>query len=62
MEWIRITERMPEIGQRVLVFEKDGVHGGNPIDIEYRDYCGNWEGQGIISGITHWMPLPEPPQ
>jgi hypothetical protein len=62
MEWISVKERLPPENTRVLVYEKRGVHGGNPIDIEYMDESGDWEGQGIVSGITHWMPLPKEPE
>lgn len=32
------------------------------IDIERLDNLGYWRDQGIVSGITHWMELPEPPE
>jgi hypothetical protein len=73
MEWIRITDRFPEIGERVLVFQKNGVFGGNEVDIAYRthEYYPDspdrhnliaWDGQGICNDIHYWMPLPEPPK
>lgn len=62
MSWIKVTDRLPEIDQRVLVFDKYGVHGGCQIDIEYRYDQDFWEGQGVHSSITHWMPLPLPPE
>lgn len=60
-EWISVNERLPEEGTRVLGY----------------DYMGNvvcyfvygtrwWVGDGWNSakgwGVTHWMPLPEPPE
>lgn len=60
--WIKCSERMPEINERVLVYQEEGVHGGNPIDIEYRECRDFWSDQGIFSGITHWMPLPQTPK
>lgn len=60
-EWIKVKDRMPEINQRVLVFDVDGVHGGNPIDIDYRCDEEFWNDGGIYSSITHWMKLPEVP-
>jgi hypothetical protein len=56
MEWISVEDRLPE-NERVLVY------------IPQRDFliadCVNgvwWEDQlGYVTGITHWMPLPEPP-
>ncbi len=62
MTWINVKEKLPKINQRVLVYQKDGVHGGYPIDIEYRDSLDFWSDQGIYSEITHWMPLPEAPK
>lgn len=62
MEWVSVKEKLPKIGQRVLVYQKDGVHGGNSIDIEYRMCEDFWSEQGIHSDITHWMPLPTPPK
>lgn len=62
MQWINVKDKLPDIGQRVLVYQKDGVQGGNEIDIEYRQCEDFWSDQGIISGITHWMPLPEIPK
>jgi len=58
--WISVEERLPEDGGLVL------VHGGCA-------YCknGEWmsvmdEGyrrpQTILWTVTHWMPLPEPPE
>ena len=61
-KWIKVTDRLPPIGQRVLVYQKDGVHGGNEIDIEERICCDFWRDQGLFCGITHWMPLPTPPK
>jgi len=62
MEWISVNDKMPNIDQRVLVFDKNGVHGGNPLDIEYLLCDGSWSDQGLFSGITHWMPLPDEPK
>lgn len=60
-EWIKCSDRMPPPNERVLVYEARGVHGGNPIDIEYLFADGFWSDQGIHSGITHWVPLPKLP-
>ena len=59
--WIKCSERLPEINQRVLVYQNDGVHGGNEIDIDYRTEDHFWNEQGCHCDITHWMPLPELP-
>jgi hypothetical protein len=51
-EWISVEDRLPEKYQDVLV---------------YRDYSFDIdfvmsEGRFCIDGVTHWMPLPEPPK
>ena len=77
MEWIDVNDRLPELetiptkpnfrhkpkSERVLcackqrsgkVFVKEGFYelwDGNPI----------WRIPGSIDTVTHWMPLPEPP-
>jgi hypothetical protein len=61
-EWIPIERGFPEINQRVLVYAKHGVHGGNEIDIEYRMDSEYWSEQGCFCTISHWMPLPQPPK
>ena len=55
--WIRCDERMPDVGQ-VLVWHPD----------ECAMSIGSWDGahwydiEGThMTGITHWQPLPEPP-
>lgn len=65
-EWISVDDKYPEMGRVVLVWGCDE----NPITAyrvssvalpgflwnDYQDLnCVN------ITGITHWMPLPEPP-
>lgn len=73
MEWISVKDRFPEIEERVLVYQKGGVSGGNEVDITYRTHeyypdekeINNriaWHDQGICNNIHFWMPLPEPPK
>lgn len=58
--WIPVTERLPEVGRRVLV--TDGKHVsfgynllGGEENLWYVQFpCNDDE-------VTHWMPLPEPP-
>lgn len=67
MEWIKCSERMPDIGKSVLVV----INGKYVNSASYTQ----WDGaktakgraprfedlRGIVYGVTHWMPLPEPP-
>ena len=59
--WIDVEDYFPKINQRVLVYSKEGVHGGNEIEIEYLEDEETWSNQGIVSNITHWMILPNIP-
>lgn len=55
-KWIPVSERLPEINERVLVWYRDKI-GKKGIDT---DRCwgrlGKWVRFG--DGVTHWMPLP----
>ena len=53
--WIPVTERLPEKYTRVIVCASlpEGVHS----DFIYED--GHWF---VSTGVTHWMPFPEPPK
>jgi hypothetical protein len=54
--WIPVTERLPDWKDgKVLVFTKYGF------SICERTVNGRWKGQHA-KWITHWKPLPEPPQ
>ena len=66
MEWISVKDRLPEEGVPVLV---TGVvkKGDHPylVDYIYKDDWFWWpmnynRTRGFV--ITHWMPLPEPPE
>jgi hypothetical protein len=67
--WIPVTERLPELEAKVL------VAGGGLIEIGWREHFANYAvpatewtlGEELDAGehpkwITHWMPLPEPPE
>ena len=65
-KWIPVTERLPERNDDVLCYR--GNHIGVLMDVY--TYIGDdkWDdtyGNRIYTddeGITHWMPLPEPPK
>lgn len=61
MEWIKVTDRLPE-QNRVLVFRSFGIQYTAWFNNgDFYDTLGD-----ILTGksieITHWMPLPEPPK
>ena len=56
--WIPVLERVPELGVDVLVLQRSGKY-----EVAWKDvYDGNWSSYAALGEITHWMPLPEPPE
>jgi hypothetical protein len=65
--WIKCSERMPDIGQEVLI----RIPVCEYFNIESATYksegkfIGCWfssRGAGCAYKVTHWMPLPTPPE
>ena len=64
--WIPVSERLPEDGETVFVIIHDGFErfeNGN--EVARLTYLGNgnwwsWESERYV--VTHWMPLPNPPE
>ena len=57
-KWIPVSERLPEVGEFVLVASvtNPNIH----INLNRIGRDGYWFYMAF--GITHWMPLPEPPE
>lgn len=59
-EWIKCDEQMPEPQVKVLAFTAYGVW----VAFYSKKYdCwddGDWNDS--LDSVTHWMPLPEPPE
>lgn len=59
-EWIPVTERLPENDDLVLVYFKWKTFPGGEVDVSaYHPRAERWE---TTWDITHWMPLPKPPE
>ena len=63
--WIPVSERLPEDVQHVLVvvfgIVKQAIF--DPKKKKLFTICGQqWERKNFAENITHWMPLPEPPE
>jgi len=61
-EWVAVADRLPDDDEIVLVScpnESEPVWMGylDGETGEWRDTSAAW----IETGVTHWMPLPEPP-
>ena len=57
-EWIPVEEKPPEINQMVLVFQDYGDHNRYLVTKWTTEVNNFYE----MNSITHWMPLPEPPE
>ena len=62
-EWISVTERLPEKGEEVLVFDTRE----NWIGFAWLRPDETWTALGFdfpfdLGEVTHWIPLPEPPK
>jgi hypothetical protein len=58
LKWISVEERLPRSGDTVLVYYRRGDYRGADI----MRYIGRWLTVDPLVEVTHWMPLPEPPE
>ena len=72
-KWVAISERLPEIGVDVLLFDSYNQHiqemkVGYLVETTTRQTANGiavsceWRGHECFINITHWMPLPQPPK
>ena len=56
-EWISVKDRLPDCADTVLAVDRDGIMGS-------AYYVGFWHTGGELDeyAVTHWMPLPKPPE
>ena len=55
-EWISVEERLPD-RPKVIIYTKNGV---SMLDLSVTNFV--WEVAIKLCGITHWMPIPPPPE
>jgi hypothetical protein len=62
-EWISVKERLPEVGNGMFLVSYLFA-GKHPCMMVCAWYGGAFRGLDLIamSTVTHWMPLPEPPE
>jgi hypothetical protein len=64
-QWITVSERLPEDGQSAVVYVPgwEDLYLLNRIAwIDFDETPPQWISNGnLLDGVTHWMPLPEPP-
>jgi hypothetical protein len=60
--WIPTSERLPDRNEIVLATDQDGVTVGSysPMLDDWWTLHGDRMAPGAV--VTHWMPLPEPPE
>lgn len=61
-EWISVEDRLPENKTAVLIHDERHKHtlGGPLFKAMY--FANSERHWGEHIGVTHWMPLPEPPK
>lgn len=64
MKWVSVTESLPEYQKQVLVYIKSPNWLEGKIELgkrKYTDHEGEHWDIDYNHFLTHWMPLPEPP-
>lgn len=62
-KWIPVSERLPEVGRSVIVYNapakcaSEAVYKGEGKFLQFR-----WAARLQEQEVTHWMPLPMPPE
>lgn len=60
MKWIKCSERLPDVLTNVIIYVYDDSF--NEILIGHLDIKKQWDSlYEYDAPVTHWMPLPDPP-
>jgi len=57
-EWISVKDRLPEFEQDILICRDLG----EARIVQTEEYQGSLYWGTSYNNVTHWMPLPEPPE
>lgn len=60
-QWISVNDRLPEVGKVVLAFGTRSATTGMFQGVCKRNDRWWWK-KHTIKHVSHWMPLPEPPE
>lgn len=63
-EWISVEERLPELGDDVLIYSLGTAVVAHRIGPDEEPTAYSWitDDEQIIPYVTDWQPLPEPPE
>ncbi|MOA31070.1 hypothetical protein D3C78_1522080 [compost metagenome] len=59
-EWISVEDRLPPEDQPVLCWCNDGDTEACEVASHHNSFFIDWSHE--LLPVTHWMPLPEPPE
>lgn len=61
-KWISVKDKLPKEFQQVIVC-REKAKGEFVVEAGYKDVQDWWKVYGTrTKKVTHWMPLPEPPE
>ena len=60
-EWISVKDRLPELLDEVLLFTSEGDIFAGVFFERHENYTVAGDYHRFFYDVTHWMPLPEPP-
>lgn len=72
-QWISVEDILPEVGQEFLATDHDGFYTADDdytiehykrveVDVVFNWNSANKQPDNFWNLVTHWMPLPEPPE